>query len=73
MQKKYNNVNITAKKCRERWTCKVNPAIKKGPLSDAEVLLLFLSITTIYITIGPSFPKLSPTDITILLRTTFIA
>lgn len=42
MQTQFNNPYITAKRCRERWTCRVNPAIKKGPLTDAEVLLLLI-------------------------------
>lgn len=42
MQEKYKDMFITAKKCRERWTCRVNPAVKKGPLTDAEMTLLLV-------------------------------
>jgi len=42
MQKKFSNPYITAKKCRERWACCVNPDISKLSLTDAESLLLLI-------------------------------
>ena len=42
MRKKFGNFQLTAKKCRERWACKANPAISKQPLSDSEYVLLLI-------------------------------
>ncbi len=43
MQIKFDNPMITAKKCRERWACCVNPVISKAALTDAECVLLLIN------------------------------
>ncbi len=39
----FHEQRLTAKTCRERWTCCVNPSINKLSLTDAEFLLLIIS------------------------------
>ena len=43
MQVKFANPQITAKRCRERWACCVNPEITKAALTDAECVLLLIN------------------------------
>ena len=47
MRENFLNPNITAKKCRERWACCVNPGISKLSLTDAESLLLVFNHETL--------------------------
>jgi len=47
MQQRFNNPYITAKRCRERWACCLNPEISKASLSDAESVLLIIHHNTL--------------------------